>query len=938
MGFERWKSTIIRHFWLLLHPCFVYCKTMASSSSYKENTAPPIISFDTTWSSSSTELKGDAASYHPDEQGEEIILPPPPPLTMSKSTELCLMNTQHQQLIPVSTAAYYQPHHYQYPMDFGGWVDGSSGGFMQHPQHHPMEFFPPAYQQQQQQQHNSYYPQHGFSQNFNYHHPNNHHRLHGGTRLTNKEAKRLLQQQQYLRSAAAPASSPTVDPTPLRSNKSGSSSSLSSSPHDNPKARNLNQIFFLADNTENEEEAAAAAAAAEISSNSAVLATATNNPKKLTDASKDSGKLKQPSKPTILSAIQNEEKGTTAIVTTTTSDRCTLPSSNLHFSPCAAPFTHPSNSALTTPPEDYNYDGVLEPMKSLSMGLYESTSLWSTNPPWAGLFGLTDEIGDDAGVAQHSTMAAANTNQYAPPVMDYAAVARMTNFTEGENDVFSSDCSQQENLLENKPAIDSAPPKKLHPKSVAEYQNEIQYLAEQDPPTASNASEAESLLREMLSKKEGRVENIQPNESCYNSVVLAYRRLRQPRKAESIFRLLMEDQDVEPSCLIYTNVLRAWQKSKDPMAAHHCERILEEMFLVSDSHRYPHCKPSIALVTSVLQCWADSSEEDAAGRAEFLFQQIKSRFLDGDDDFRPEAFCYITVLNAYVQASKMEEAEAMMWEIVDDFLGGVLAKQPATRDFNNLLSMYVRVGTEEAVKHAECVVARFRELHQTRLLSLKPDGYTAVWLKLLLKKWEGEKDKSPAANLQWLSKLCLSIDPVLLPNTGLYQSLIESHVSRGDRDVARELFSMMIDEAMAGNKRVQPDNRIFELLISAYVGELCSNHNKRPDPRTAESIMRRVLYLSEQSKQYSHLSPRIATYDTLIMAHCKDNNAKRADDLLWEIVNKKLGFPRKALLETVEDTWKKSRHPDKNRQLKFVQCFITKQYGNGKHQQPNKRA
>ena len=102
--------------------------------------------------------------------------------------------------------------------------------------------------------------------------------------------------------------------------------------------------------------------------------------------------------------------------------------------------------------------------------------------------------------------------------------------------------------------------------------------------------------------------------------------------------------------------------------------------------------------------------------------------------------------------------------------------------------------------------------------------------------------------------------------------------------------------------------------------------------------MRRVEYLSEKlSQQYAHLIPRFAIYEILITANCNAENAKRADSLLWECINKKRGTPSEALLKKVEAAWKRSRHPDKQRQLNQVKCFMAKNYGSDK-KQSSKRA
>lgn len=84
----------------------------------------------------------------------------------------------------------------------------------------------------------------------------------------------------------------------------------------------------------------------------------------------------------------------------------------------------------------------------------------------------------------------------------------------------------------------------------------------------------------------------------------------------------------------------------------------------------------------LLHCWAESDYEDAAERAKVHFKQMKARFLEGDESMRPDCISYSILLNTYAQKLQIKEAEEMLWEMVDDFLGGNAAAQPRTRKHN----------------------------------------------------------------------------------------------------------------------------------------------------------------------------------------------------------------------------------------------------------------
>lgn len=356
------------------------------------------------------------------------------------------------------------------------------------------------------------------------------------------------------------------------------------------------------------------------------------------------------------------------------------------------------------------------------------------------------------------------------------------------------------------------------------------------------------------------------------------------------------------------------------------------MYNFGDSQRFPQCKPTVRVVTTAIHTWAESGQLDAADHAARIFRQMKTRFLNGDDTLRPSCLCYAVLLKIFVDQVMIDKAESLFWEMTEEYLDGNNAVKPRIRDLNMILSLYIRSKMEEATERAECVVARFLELHDKHLLTVSPDAYTCLWINLLLENHGAcdALDKSQYPSLNWLLLRFPSLrGKIARPTTTTMTGTIEWLVMRGDRDTADRILHFMLDECMAGNNSVVPEYRFFDLVVSAFAGPICQKWKHRVDTRSAESILRRVWLLSESSKPHSYLRPRLSTFEILIIANAEGNNAKRADDLLWKLVENKIAYPPQDLLEAVEQAWKASRHPDKQRQLSKVQCYKTKLYENG---------
>lgn len=82
----------------------------------------------------------------------------------------------------------------------------------------------------------------------------------------------------------------------------------------------------------------------------------------------------------------------------------------------------------------------------------------------------------------------------------------------------------------------------------------------------------------------------------------------------------------------------------------------------------------------VLHCWIESQRPDGYKHAERIFWQMKSRFNDGDESMRPDCISYSLLLNTYAQKMMIDNAENILWEMVDDFIiNGNKAAEPRTR-------------------------------------------------------------------------------------------------------------------------------------------------------------------------------------------------------------------------------------------------------------------
>ena len=377
------------------------------------------------------------------------------------------------------------------------------------------------------------------------------------------------------------------------------------------------------------------------------------------------------------------------------------------------------------------------------------------------------------------------------------------------------------------------------------------------------------------------------------------------------------NQSAEPNVRVFTNLLHAWRKSQDHNAPENCEKLLAYMDSLSETQRLPNCKVDVFAVTVLLHCWVESGRKEAGTRAALIFRQMKARFLAGNEGLRPDCIAYSIVLNTFAQESKCDEAEDLLWEMVDDFLSGNDSATPRTRNFNTILAMFARSNQQDAPDRAEGVVSKFRELCDKGVLQNKPDPYT---YSLLLKCWvtsgRAGACEQALACLYWMRDVYEETgDEAVCPDIVKYTTVIAFLARQGDVVRAEGLLNVMIDDYTSGNRNAQPDFKIFDTVLCACTG------GTGADASRAEGLLKRMWTLYSSSDELSHLRPRLSTYRHVIVAFKKSKDPQRAEELLWEMEHR-IGTSDKKVVQTVLNAWHESRAPDKQYHIQKLRAHM----------------
>ena len=279
-----------------------------------------------------------------------------------------------------------------------------------------------------------------------------------------------------------------------------------------------------------------------------------------------------------------------------------------------------------------------------------------------------------------------------------------------------------------------------------------------------------------------------------------------PERAEDLLETMRtmarqkEDVNLLPNVDSYNLVLRAWAKSKDPVAAERAEAILQTM-LDMDSSGFPNVAPDILTYTTALYCVAKTKTRKAAGRAKEILDGMLHHVIAGDEDLMPTTLTFNIVINAFAKCRNRESA--MIAEAIFAQMKS-LDVQPNTQSFISLISAWTSSRDPQAVTKAEDYLSEMIQLYENGEKTCKPDivVFTAVIHAISM-----SKDPKAAERVRAILNEMTRLESVGLlhgcrPNVIMYNSLLNLLAKRKTKDrsvVTRKVITEMDERFLLPN-------------------------------------------------------------------------------------------------------------------------------------------
>jgi len=354
-----------------------------------------------------------------------------------------------------------------------------------------------------------------------------------------------------------------------------------------------------------------------------------------------------------------------------------------------------------------------------------------------------------------------------------------------------------------------------------------------------------------------------PDTITYNSVINAYANLGFANQAENILNDMYrnykngENINAKPDVISFNTVLSGWskyitytesEKNKNYRrnqlyinnAPERAMSILERMKDLNNHEdensiiRKIDCQPDSTSYNVVIDCWAKAKRHNSGKQAELLCKQMEF----------PNTITYNTVINAYTNQGKANEAERVLKEMYQIYkknkenchpgavtkLGGsaVNAIEPNVKSFNTVLSGWSKSRKKDAPNRVMGILKLMNNLNHT---NVKPDviSYNAVidcWAKAKRKN-SGQQAEAILRKMQTKKD---SKNQIIQPNTITYNSVINAYALVGNatraESILNEFYNRYIDNYNDrhnnnnNNKNVavvaKPDIRSFNTVLSGW--------------------------------------------------------------------------------------------------------------------------
>ena len=277
---------------------------------------------------------------------------------------------------------------------------------------------------------------------------------------------------------------------------------------------------------------------------------------------------------------------------------------------------------------------------------------------------------------------------------------------------------------------------------------------------------------------------------------------------------------IRPTSFHFVTVMDAWAKcGLGPVGAERCERLLERLISLYETHGYNEIRPNPFVFGTVINAWSNADNKyETAEKAELILGRAEDLFLNNSISSNPKYnlsnIVYNLVIDAWSRRSGSDTAERAE-QVLERLLNNYHQTKnrflrPDVITYTNVMKAFVNHpnGGDKAIKILEDMNNQYRDGN----IRAKPD----------IKALSVAMDACSKNGMTIEAERILNDVDDERKNNIMFNTIITGYKSEGLGDKAEALLRRMIRLENAGFRRCSPDRISYASCIEA-VSCLCTN-------------------------------------------------------------------------------------------------------------------
>ncbi len=395
-------------------------------------------------------------------------------------------------------------------------------------------------------------------------------------------------------------------------------------------------------------------------------------------------------------------------------------------------------------------------------------------------------------------------------------------------------------------------------------------------------------------------------ETC-NFILDGWSKKSNAERAQKFFDKMIRKR-IPVDLVSFSHLLKAWSKSKSPLAVNRVESILSQMENSTDT------KPNAECYLRVIECWAKSKKQGSERRIEALIGLLNHRLTEDsgrivDDDIEKiQQEATLKLLQVYQNMGNAHRAEEILLYFAEDLrtpkpnIGMCLSvlstwsksgssrrahraekllrrmendaglPQPDTACYTAVLNCIASSKKQGSAKSAESLLRRMDENEETKS--------NMVSLTCVLIAWARSEDSDGHLQSERLFQEIL--DRGMQPDRYVYGGLMAAWGRSNDPDAMQKVEDYF--QRLRCSEDSKPTVVEYTVLIQAYANYVSKNIEKsRESVERAEALLAEMLNSDDESLRPNMLS-YAALLKTIAAARRIPDRGERADKVLQKMV------------------------------------------------------